>query len=367
MNDRPMSYLLTPGPLTTSARTREAMLRDWGSRDPDFIALTARVRKRLCALANAEATHTAVLLQGSGTYALDATVQTLVPKDGKLLVLVNGAYGRRMVEIARRIGRDVAFLEFAEDAPADPDITAAYLKSDPAVTHVAVVHCETTSGILNPIEAIGDAVARAGRKYFIDAMSSFGAISIDARKLTFEAMMAASGKCLEGVPGMSFVLANKAALAAAGGNALSISLDLTAQWQGFEKDGQWRFTPPTQVLAALDCAMDQLDEEGGVDARGARYARNCRVLREGMARLGFRSILFDNLQAPIIVTFHRPPGLEYETFGAALKERGFVIYPGKLTKLDTFRIGCIGAIDAKVMSAAVDAVAQTMREMKISL
>jgi 2-aminoethylphosphonate-pyruvate transaminase len=359
-------YLLTPGPLTTSDATRQAMARDWGSRDRDFIAMTARVRQRLCRLAGAEASHEAVLLQGSGTFAVEAALQSLVPRDGKLLLLVNGAYGRRIVEMARRLGRAMAVIECDEDQPVDPGQAAALLDGDPRVTDVAVVHCETTSGILNPLDDVAAAVARRGRRLIVDAMSSFGAIPIDASRTRFAALIASSNKGLEGVPGIGFVIADRAVLAAASGNAVSLSLDLHAQWRGFESDGQWRFTPPTQVLAALDAALDQLDEEGGVAARGARYRRNCDTLVAGMRGLGFVPLLAPEVQAPIIVTFHRPPKLDFERFYALMHRRGFSLYPGKLARVDTFRIGCIGAIDAQVMADAVVAVEAVLAEMALS-
>ncbi len=361
-------YLLTPGPLITATETRAAMLRDWGSRDGDFIALTRRVRERLVHLAGADASHTCVLLQGSGTYAVEAALQSLVPRDGKLLVLVNGAYGRRMVEIARRLGRAVAVHETAEDRPVTASAAAACLDADPAITDVALVHCETTSGLLNPLKSIAGIVAARRRRLLIDAMSSFGALPLDARRMRFAALVASSNKCLEGAPGIAFVIAEKARLAAARGNATSLSLDLHDQWQGFERDGQWRFTPPTHVLAALDAALDRHAAEGGVAARGARYARNCHTLVAGMRRLGFRPLLPDEFQAPIIVAFRMPcnPRFDFARFYDRLRARGFVIYPGKLTDVDSFRIGCIGAIDEAVMKAAVSAVAAVLAEMSLA-
>jgi 2-aminoethylphosphonate-pyruvate transaminase len=354
-----MHYLLTPGPLTTAAATRQAMARDWGSRDRDFIALTARLRTRLANLAGAAETHASVLLQGSGTFVVEAMIATLVPRDGGLLVMVNGAYGRRMVEIAHRLGRKVTTLECAEDEPVDAEALDRRLLDDPA-THVAIVHCETTSGILNPLEPVAEIVARHGRRLLVDAMSSFGALPLDAHALQVAALAASSNKCLEGVPGIGFVVADRQALLAAAGNAESLSFDLHAQWRGFETDGQWRFTPPTQVAAALDAALDGLDREGGLGARGARYAENCRVLVAGMRRLGFVPYLRPAYQAPIIVTFHRPKRLDFGAFYDEMHRRGFSLYPGKVAGADTFRIGCIGAIDATVMNAAVAAVADTL-------
>jgi 2-aminoethylphosphonate-pyruvate transaminase len=359
-------YLLTPGPLTTSAATREAMLRDWGSRDTDFIALTARVRGRLLSLAAAEQSHSCVMLQGSGTFGVEAAIQTLVPRDGKLLILVNGAYGRRMVEMAQRLGRAHVAVEIAETECVTADTADAALACDPAITDVAVVHCETTSGILNPLSPIAEAVARHGKRLIIDAMSSFGAVPIDARAIPFTALVASSNKCLEGVPGIVFVLARTEHLAAARGNASSLSLDLHAQWQGFERDGQWRFTPPTQVLAALDAALDQHERDGGVAGRGARYRRNGAALIAGMRALGFVPLLDEARQGPTIVTFHRPPRLDFEEFYRRMYRRGFSLYPGKLAKLDTFRIGCIGAIDETVIEAAVKNIAAVVEELGLT-
>jgi 2-aminoethylphosphonate-pyruvate transaminase len=357
--------LLTPGPLTTSAETKRAMLRDWGSRDPGFNAMVARVKARLEELAGG-ADRVAVLLQGSGTYAVEAALGTFVPRDGKVLVLVNGAYGTRMVKICRAIGRAHAVLETAEDTPPAPEAVAAALAADGAIGHVAVVHCETTSGILNPVAAISDVVARAGRRLLVDAMSSFGALPLDDG-VRYEAVMASSNKCLEGVPGLAFVVADKAALAAAAGHAPSLALDLHDQWQAMEKTGQFRFTPPTHVIAAFDRALALHGEEGGVAGRGRRYRRNCEILVKGMRALGFETYLPDDLQAPIIVTFHSPadPRFDFRRFYDRLAARGYLIYPGKLTALDTFRIGCIGQVGEAEMTGVIAAVAEALDEMGV--
>ena len=243
--DHDAPILLTPGPLATSAEVKAAMGRDWGSRDADFIAMTARVRERLVSLAGGEGTHTCVPLQGSGTFAIEATIGTLVPRDGKALVLVNGAYGRRMVHILERMGRAVTTLEAPEDATQPVAGLDAALSGDGTISHVLAVHCETTSGILNGIDTVAAAVAAHGRGLVIDAMSSFGAIPISARDTPFDALVAASGKCLEGVPGLGIALVRRQALMACKGNAHSLSLDLYDQWESMERNGQWRFTPPT--------------------------------------------------------------------------------------------------------------------------
>ncbi len=359
--------LLTPGPLTTSPETKAAMGRDWGSRDVDFIALNARIRDRLLNIAGARETHVCVPVQGSGTFAVEATVGTLLPRDGKMLVLVNGAYGRRIVKICEIMGRAVTAIETPEDVPNDLDALDAALGADAAITHVAAIHCETTSGLLNPIEEIAAIVARHGRGLIIDAMSAFGALPLDARKVPFEALVASSNKCLEGVPGMGYAIIRREALEAAAGRAHSLSLDLHDQWRAMEGNGQWRFTPPTHVLAAFDRALDEHAAEGGVAGRGARYRRNWEVLVEGMRALGFKTLLPDALQAPIIVTFHTPadPAFDFQRFYDSLRKRGYVIYPGKLTVADSFRIGCIGHLDENDMKGALKAIAETLDEMGV--
>ncbi|MFE1599634.1 2-aminoethylphosphonate--pyruvate transaminase [Methylobacterium sp. ID0610] len=359
--------LLTPGPLTTSARTRAAMLTDWGSWDGSFNALTARVCDALVGIAGGTGSHSCVPLQGSGTFAVEAAVGSFVPRTGKVLVLVNGAYGKRLATICERLGRAFTVYETDDDVPTTPEAVDGLLAADPAITHVGLIHCETSTGILNPLEAIAAVVAARGRRLIVDAMSSFGALPIDAARVPFEALIAASGKCLEGVPGMGFVIARTEALLAAEGNTASLALDLRDQHLYMQRTGQWRFTPPTHVVAALDAALAQYDEEGGLPARHARYAANCEALIGGMTGLGLRSFLAPEIQAPIIVTFHAPRDGRYRfpDFYRAVRAKGFILYPGKLTKLETFRVGCIGAVTPADMERAVAAVAETFRELRI--
>jgi 2-aminoethylphosphonate-pyruvate transaminase len=366
--ERQDPFLLTPGPLTTSASTKQAMLHDWGSRDHEFIVINRRVRERLLELAWAQDTHVCVPLQGSGTFAVEATLGTLVPRAGKLLILVNGAYGRRMAKICDYYQRAYTVVETPEDVPNDPDALDGALADDPLITHVAAVHCETTSGILNPIERIAAVTARHKRALIIDAMSAFGAIELDARKVPFDAMAASSNKCLEGVPGMGFVLVRRTILERAQGNAPSLSLDLYDQWSAMEANAQWRFTPPTHVIVAFHQALEEHAQEGGVAGRGARYRRNCDILLKGMREMGFVSLLRDELQAPVIVTFHMPadPKFDFKQFYDKLNERGFVIYPGKLTIAESFRIGCIGRLGETEMRAALGAIRETIREMGVT-
>lgn len=368
MNKPKIPFLLTPGPLTTADATREAMLRDWGSRDSAFIALNRGVRERLVRLAGGEGTHVCVPLQGSGTFAVEAMLGTFVPRDGKLLIVINGAYGQRMARMCRYMGRDFAISETPEDTPPDPAVIDAVLAADPAITHVAIVHCETTSGILNPLTAVAEIVAKRRRRLLIDSMSGFGALPVDARQIEFDALAASANKCLEGVPGVAFVIARREALDACAGNAPTLSFDLLDQLQSMEKTAQWRFTPPTHVIAALAAAIDAHEAEGGVAGRGARYQRNCQILVEGMRALGFETLLPDALQAPIIVTFHMPadPRFRFETFYDGLRERGFVIYPGKLTVADSFRIGCIGQLGDAEMRGVLEAAKAVLTEMGVA-
>ena len=361
--------LLTPGPLTTSLRTKQAMLHDWGSWDAGFNTITADVCRQLVAIAHGEDSHVCVPLQGSGTFSVEAALGTLVPRHGKVLVPNNGAYCARILKILGYLGREAVELRFAEDQPADPATIEAALAADPAITHVAQVHCETGTGILNPLAEIAAAVARQGRELIVDAMSSFAALDIDLRTTPVAALVAASGKCLEGVPGMGFVIVRQSALEAAAGNCHSLAMDLHDQWQYMQKTTQWRFTPPTHVVVALHAALAQYAEEGGLSARHARYAANCAALVDGMAGLGLKPFLAPEHQAPIIVTFHAPsgPNYDFKTFYAAVRDKGFILYPGKLTEVDTFRVGCIGALTTQDIAKVIDAVSATLRAMNVAV
>ena len=362
--------LLTPGPLTTTLRTKLAMLKDWGSWDADFNAVTARLRERLLDIVQGQDSHVVVPLQGSGTFSVEAAVATIVPtasEGGHVLVLDNGAYCKRAAKLTQMMGRRASVLPFAEAEAVSPNALDERLSTDPSITHVVLIHCETGTGVLNPLAEVAAVCQRHGKGLIVDAMSSFGALPIDARSIRFDALIAASGKCLEGVPGMGFVFLRKAILAGCAGRSQSLAMDLHDQHQYMERTGQWRFTPPTHVLVALAEAITQFVEEGGQDARLARYSDNCRTLIEGMAALGFQPFLQPELQAPIIVTFHAPvdPRYEFKRFYEAAKQRGFILYPGKLTEVETFRVGCIGAIGRNEMRQAVAAVADVLLEMGI--
>ncbi len=368
MRDRETPLLLTPGPLTTARSTKEAMLRDWGSRDEAFLDLNAGVLDHILDIAEARETHVCVPLQGSGTFAVEAMIGTMVPRDGKVLVPINGAYGRRIGDICKALEIEHTLLDGDEIRPLSADVIAATLQDDAKISHVAMVHCETTTGVLNPLQPIAEAVEKAGRALLVDAVSSFGAISVSARQIRYDALVASSNKCLEGVPGVAFAVITESALARSRGNARSLSLDLYDQWRAMKANRQWRFTPPTHVLAALDRALRAHRDEGGVTKRGERYRRNCDVLIEGMRSLGFRTAIEDQVQAPIIATFLTPsdPSFDFAAFYGHLAQRGFLIYPGKLTSIDTFRIGCIGDVQPEDMRRAVQAVATTVKEIGVA-
>jgi 2-aminoethylphosphonate-pyruvate transaminase len=359
--------LLTPGPLTTSLATKQAMLRDWGSWDAAFNAITASICKDVVDIVNGASSHVCVPLQGSGTFAVEAALANLVPRDGKVLVPNNGAYCQRMLRILKYLGREHSSIDLAEDQQVTAAMVEGALKMDARITHVAQVHCETGTGILNPLPEIAAVCARHGKGLIVDAMSSFGAIDIDVAKYPVDAVVAASGKCIEGAPGMGFVIARKALLENSQGNSHSLAMDLHDQWTYMQKTTQWRFTPPTHVVAAFRAALDQFKTEGGTLARGARYRRNVETLIEAMSALGFGTFLAKNVQSPIIVTFHAPadPAYAFKAFYEKVRARGYILYPGKLTRVETFRVGCIGAIEANEMRNVAAAIGETLKEMGI--
>ena len=362
-------YLLTPGPLTTSHPVKQAMLKDWGSWDDDFRDMTRDMRRRLLAMIGEGAgDYDCVPIQGSGSYAVEAMLGSFVPRDGKVLVLANGAYGLRAAQTMEYLGRAYHLLNKGDYLPPRGAEVAQILADDPAITHVVAIHCETSSGILNPVEEIAEATRAAGRKLLIDSMSAFGALPLDPVALNCAAFVSSANKCIEGVPGFGFVIARKDEISGAKGNAHSLSLDVHAQWATMEKTGQWRFTPPTHVVAAFMEALRAHEAEGGVPARGLRYTRNRDVMVSGMRDLGFETLLDDRWLSPIIVTFFCPadPNFTFQGFYDAMKARGFIIYPGKLTVVDSFRIGCIGQMDDHVMRRVVEAARDALTDMNVA-
>ncbi len=363
--------LFTPGPLTTSLSVKQAMLHDAGSWHFEFNALVKAVRDKILAVAglSREAGWEAILLQGSGTFGVEAVFATCVPRDGKVAVLTNGAYGERMILMLQHAGIDYVALRTPENEPNDVAALDLLLSRDKTISHVALVHCETTTGILNPIEAAGRVVQRHGRSYIVDAMSSFGAIPIDLRAAGIDYLISSANKCLEGVPGFCFVICRRAALLACEACARSLSLDLLGQFKGFEKNGQFRYTPPTHSILAFEQALRELDQEGGVAARGARYQHNHETLIEGMERLGFRPYLDPRVQSYIITSFYFPDDskFSFDAFYRKLSDKGFIIYPGKISQADTFRIGSIGRIFEADIRSLLAAVAEAIEEMGLKL
>ncbi len=361
--------LLTPGPLTTHSAVRNAMLQDVGSRDPEFIAVIREIRDGLLDVAGVgqHGGFEAVLMQGSGTFTVESVISSIVPPGGKLAVLVNGAYGDRMVQIARRHRIDTVVFRAAENEPVDVDVIDRALCEDDAVTHVAIVHCETTSGVMNPVQAVGQVVHRHGKCYLVDSMSAFGAVPVDLDGSRIDVLVASANKCLEGVPGFAFAICRRSTLEASRNTARTVSLDLHAQWEGLESNGQFRFTPPTHVLMAFREALRGLHAEGGIDARAARYRANHAALVKGMRQLGFEEYVQPVHQGYIITSFLYPrdTNFHFPSFYDSLRERGFVIYPGKLTGVDCFRIGNIGQVFPADIEKLIDAVREVLDEMGV--
>jgi|TARA_B110000914_G_scaffold221135_1_gene232395 2-aminoethylphosphonate-pyruvate transaminase len=339
--------LLTPGPLSTTHTVKQKMLRDWCTWDKDYNQIVQKIRNQLVKLATAQEGYTATLMQGSGTFSVEATIGSVIPENGKLVVLVNGEYGRRIVQIANKLGINTVAIDSGELAAADPQALATLLQQDKHITHVAMVHCETTTGMLNPLKAIGEIAHQYNKVYIVDAMSSFGGITIDMAELHIDFLISSANKCIQGVPGFGFVVAKYSSMSAIAHWSRSVSLDLYDQWRCMEDHlGKWRFTSPTHVVRAFAEALKELKAEGGVGARQQRYYENQHTLVTGMQRLGFECLLDAKLQSSIITSFHNPQHANYKfnTFYDLLKHKGFVIYPGKVSKADCFRIGTIGDV-----------------------
>ncbi len=359
--------LFTPGPLTTSLRVKQAMLHDAGSWHFEFNAVVAGVRERLLGLAGISRASgwEVVLMQGSGTFGVEAIFQSCVPPQGKVVALSNGAYGERIGQMLKHARIEHVLLRTPEDTPGDSAALDQCLAANPDVTHVAAVHCETTTGILNPIEALGRVARKHGKVFIVDAMSSFGGMPIDFEGCGIDFLVSSANKCAEGVPGFSFVFARRELLLASEGWARSLSLDLLGQLQGFEKNGQFRYTPPTHTILAFDQALRELEAEGGIAARSERYRKNHATLVTGLARLGIRPFLDPKVQSHIITAFHYPDeSFDFGRFYRQLSERGFIIYPGKLTQANTFRIGNIGRLFPADLEQLVGAIGAVLAEMR---
>ena len=363
-----MPYLLTPGPLTTSRTVKQTALADWGSRDVEFRQVVHEIREQLLTLAGCDHSYECVLMQGSGTFAIEAALGSFAPsKRKKTLVVANGAYGERAAQILDKLGRHNLKISMSDTTQLAPEHFISTLDEDKYISHVWLIHCETTSGIVNPLSDLARAAKERGRIFMVDAMSSFGALDINMVRDGIDVMVSSSNKCIEGIPGFSYVLVKRDLLIASEGESHSVVLDLFEQWKGLQANGQFRFTPPTHALVAFHQALHELSEEGGVAARGARYARNASVLLKGLGALGIKPLLGDNESGPIIQTFLTPrdPNFIFEKFYNSLRNKGFAIYPGKLTKRDSFRIGTIGRLDDVVMERVVDAIKDVLNEMNV--
>lgn len=338
--------LLTPGPLTTTESVKREMLFDHCTWDDDYKSITQKIRTQILNIANADKNkYTTVLMQGSGTFGVESVISSIIGKEDKCLFIVNGAYGERMVDIAKYHSINYVVIEQEYHLLPDLKKIEEAIKSDSDITHIMMVHCETTTGILNDIKSVGNIAKKYSKIFMVDAMSSFGGIDIDVSKLGIDFLISSSNKCIQGVPGFSFIIANKEILIQSKGKARTLSLDLHDQWIGMDKDGKWRFTSPTHVVLAFSKALDELEAEGGVVARNERYSRNNKLLRKRMSEIGINSYLNEEIQSPIITTFvYDNEEFNFRKMYSYIKERGFAIYPGKLTKLDTFRIGNIGEI-----------------------
>tara|TARA_Y100001970_G_C14156947_1_gene816134 strand:- start:55 stop:1230 length:1176 start_codon:yes stop_codon:yes gene_type:complete len=376
MTDNLDKYLLTPGPLTTSQLTKEAMLRDIGSWDSDFKKVTAAIREKLVnilmqtsninKIKNFEP-YISIPMQGSGTFSVEAMLGTFVPKKNKALILSNGSYGKRCSTILNYLGRENDIIDMGDFLPPDPELLEKKLRQDQYISHVIVIQCETSSGILNPIKTISKIVKSFNKSLLIDSMSAFGAIPIDCAEIEFDALVSSANKCIEGVPGFGFVLTRKSVIENTNNNSHSLSLDFYDQWKYMEETGQWRFTPPTHTILGFLSALNQHASEGGVLGRLNRYEKNKNILVEGMRELGFETLLPDKWISPIIVSFLYPAdeNFNFGNFYNFMKDQGFILYPGKLTKIDTFRIGCIGQIDNKIMKRVLNSVKVALSKMRV--
>ncbi len=369
MERRHDSYLLTPGPLTTSDDVKAAMHFDKSPNSPAMVAMVREMRDYLLELAHATETHECVPLQGSATYGIEAACHTLIDKaTARVLVIVNGFYGMRLAEVMEPIGLNVVRMECPIVPPVSGEEVAAKLDEMPDITHVVLCHCDTGTGILNPLEGIAAACKARGVKLMVDAIASFGGFEIDAAALDLEALFISPNKCLEGVPGMAFVIAKRESLIAGKGRSPSYVLDLHSQWAWMEEKGWFRTTPPTHVLLALGKAVELHKAEGGIAPRQARYRSNWRRLVDGLRQHGFRTFLPDEHASPIIATFHDPddPNYSFEAFYAAMEKRGFIIFPGRLTSAHTFRIGTMGDLRESDISLIIEAVLDSMEEIGVN-
>jgi 2-aminoethylphosphonate-pyruvate transaminase len=359
--------LLTPGPLTTSEGVRKEMLVDRCTWDDDYKAITQKIRSDLLKIAGVnDDLYTVILLQGSGSFGVEATLNTSIGEEDTCLFIVNGAYGQRMVQMAEKMKMGHYVYACSYNQVASGDEIRAILDENKEISHIAMVHCETTTGMLNPLEEIAEICRSENKVFILDAMSSFGGIYLDIETLGIDYLISSANKCIQGVPGFSFVIVKKDVLKTCEGNAKSLVMDLYDQWTHMDIDGKWRYTSPTHVVAAFSKALDELEKEGGVKERQRRYFSNNQVLIQGMKELGFMPYVAAARQSPIITTFLYPnEGFDFSDFYRYVKSNGYILYPGKLTDENTFRIGNIGEIYPKDMESLVSIVKTYMEEKHV--
>ncbi|XP_071541698.1 2-aminoethylphosphonate--pyruvate transaminase-like [Panulirus ornatus] len=373
MNTYKGKKLFTPGPLCTSPAVKQAMLVDLGSRGKQFMACTTYVRQSLLEIAQVNPEdYTAVLLQGSGTYCVEAVLQTTSPRQGaKVLVLVNGAYGQRMGKMCKHAGLEMTLLEFPEDQPIHVPTVERLLASGERWTTVSIVHCETSSGVVNPVEVVGHLVRlhQPQAALIVDAMSSFGAIPVDIDGAGIDYLVSSANKCLEGVPGFSFAICRKQHLLSCQGNCRVLSLDLVDQYITFESTGQFRFTPPTHTIVAFSTALRQYQASGGLQARAERYKENRAILVEGMKQLGFKQLVAEKDSGFIITSFLVPKHekFDFKELYSKLSDKGQVIYPGKATKAECIRVGNIGHLFPEDMRHLLTCMEEVLRDMGLPI
>ena len=365
MGPMPDWILLNPGPANTTPTVRRALVMpDLCLREPEFFQIMRSCRERLVRLAGGDGGWAAVLFTGSGTAAVEAALASIVPPDRAVLVVNNGVYGDRMLRICRAHGLRHHRLDYDMTTPVAPDDVDRILAAQPEVSHVALVHHETTTGLLNPVAEVVEVAARRGRRVLVDAMSSLFGEPLDLGQEGLDVVVASANKCLGGIPGVAFVLARRRALEALRGRPpRSVYLDLWTQYAEQEADNT-PFTPAVQVMHAMEQALVELEQEG-VAQRIARFAENARVLREGLGALGLEVLVPEGARSSILTTFRLPAGVTYDALHDAMKRRGYIIYAGQgPIRSYAFRVANMGTLTPADMKGVVDAFAACLAELR---
>jgi 2-aminoethylphosphonate aminotransferase len=363
------NILLNPGPATTTDTVKKSLVvPDICPREREFSVLLNEIRNDLVRIVHGDDQYTSVLFAGSGTAVMDSVINSVIPGNKKIAVIVNGAYGERLVRIARTY--KIPCLPIIFDWREKPDLKKLdrLLKNDTSVCCVALVHHETTTGILNPITEVGRIVKKYNCTYIVDAISSYAGIPIDIKESKADFLLSTSNKCIQGMAGLAFVVCKKSALESIKNyEKRSFYLDLYNQYDYLEKTGQTPFTPPVQIAYALKQAIKEYFEEGG-DRRYARYTENWKTLRSGLLDLGFTLLLKEDQESHILLTVIEPEAknFDFEKMHDYLYDLGFTIYPGKL-KQKTFRLANMGAIYPADITAFLTALKEYLKEHHIIL